>query len=55
MIKCNTENCTKKADLVKEDLYFCASCYFALFMQGISSEKLKRRIEGQLRHNAIKT
>jgi hypothetical protein len=55
MIKCNIENCTKKADLIKEEFYYCASCYMALFMQGISTEKLKRRIEGQLRHNAIKT
>ena len=55
MIKCNIENCTKKADIETSEKYYCASCYMALYLKGISTEKLKRRIEGQLRHNAIKT
>jgi len=55
MIKCTIENCTKKADIETSEKYYCASCYMALYLKGISTEKLKRRIEGQLRHNAIKT
>ena len=52
MIKCDVKGCDSRADLIKEEKYYCATCYMRLFMRKISSKKLKRRIEGQLRHNA---
>tara|TARA_R100000084_G_C4509556_1_gene81894 strand:- start:275 stop:466 length:192 start_codon:yes stop_codon:yes gene_type:complete len=57
MIKCDVKGCDNRADIIKgqeisQDKYWCATCYMRLFMKKISSKKLKRKIEGQLRHNA---
>ena len=56
MIKCDVKGCDNRADLIKEKNYYCATCYMRLFLKAISNKKrgkkLKRRIEGQLRHNA---
>lgn len=57
MVKCDIKDCKRKADLIREEQYYCATCYMELFMKAISNKKktrkLKRRIEGQLRQNKL--
>ena len=57
IIKCDIKDCKRKADLIREEKYYCATCYMELFMKAISNKKrtrkLKRRIEGQLRQNKL--
>jgi len=50
MTKC--ELCNKKADLIKEKKYYCATHYIELFMNHIHKKpKLKNKIAGRLCHN----
>ena len=53
MVKCNTENCTSNADIEHSAEYYCATCYMNKFMKAKLTKRLKRRIEGQLRHKKL--
>lgn len=54
MVKCDIKDCKRKADLIREEQYYCATCYMELFMKAISkTRKLKRRIEGRLCQNKL--
>ena len=52
MVKCCINGCTKRADIIHNNRYFCATHYLEFFMPyAYKNLRLKNKITGQLRQN----